>query len=65
MYETRLTEIIFVFKAQKVTGGEENIVNRFIICELASNQVKVKVKVLPITGYEGPEGEWRYSSTLS
>jgi hypothetical protein len=27
--------------------------------------VKVKVKVLPITGHEGPEGEYRYSSTLS
>jgi len=27
--------------------------------------IKAKVKVLPITGHEGPEGEWRYSSTLS
>ena len=26
---------------------------------------KQKVKVLPITGHEGPEGEYRYSSTLS
>jgi hypothetical protein len=26
---------------------------------------KGKVKVRPITGHEGPEGEWRYSSTLS
>ena len=25
----------------------------------------VKVKGLPITGHEGPEGEYRYSSTLS
>jgi hypothetical protein len=24
-----------------------------------------KRKVHPRTGYEGPEGEWRYSSTLS
>jgi hypothetical protein len=27
--------------------------------------VKVKGKVHPRTGHEGPEGEWRYSSTLS
>ena len=27
--------------------------------------VKVKVKVLPITGHEAPEGEYRYISTLS
>ena len=26
---------------------------------------KVKVKVFPITGHEDPEGEYRYSSTLS
>jgi hypothetical protein len=25
----------------------------------------IKGKVLPITGHEGPEGEYRYSSTLS
>ena len=29
------------------------------------NKVKVKVKVLPITGHEGAEGEQRYSPTLS
>ena len=27
--------------------------------------LKVKVKVHPITGHEGPEGEYRYSSTHS
>ena len=26
---------------------------------------KVKVKALPITGHEGPKGEYRYSSTVS
>ena len=26
---------------------------------------KGKVKVLPITGHEGPEGEYRFSPTLS
>jgi hypothetical protein len=26
-------------------------------CMLYCNKVKVKVKVLPITGHEGPEGE--------
>jgi hypothetical protein len=29
------------------------------------NEVKVKVKVRPRTGREGPEGEQRYSSNLS
>jgi len=28
-------------------------------------KVKETCKVHPITGHEGPEGEWRYSSTLS
>ena len=32
-----------------------------VLCTLG----KVKAKVLPITGHEGPEGEYRYSSTLS
>ena len=27
--------------------------------------VKVKVKFLPITGHEGPEGEYRYNTTPS
>jgi hypothetical protein len=28
-------------------------------------RIKGKGKGLPRTGHEGPEGEWRYSSTLS
>ena len=31
----------------------------------ALKYAKVKVKVLPITGHEGPEGEYSYSPTLS
>ena len=27
--------------------------------------IRVKGKVHPITGHEGPEGEWRYSCALS
>jgi hypothetical protein len=30
-----------------------------------ANEDKKKCKVHPITGHEGPDGEWRYSSTLS
>ena len=43
----------------------------FVVCRetnflvLCSFEVQVKVKVLPITGNEGPEGEYRYSCTLS
>jgi len=32
---------------------------------LSKGEVKVKVKVYPRTGHEGPEGEQMYSSTLS
>ena len=27
------------------------------LCDLAKEGVKVKVKILPVTGHEGPEGE--------
>ena len=33
--------------------------------KLISYKVKGKGKVHPRTGHEGPEGEWRYSSTHS
>ena len=39
--------------------------NAVLVSPTYSNIIKVKVKVLPITGHEGPEGEKRYSSTLS
>ena len=37
----------------------------FVIRDHVETRVKVKVKVLPITDHEGPEGGWRYSPTLS
>jgi hypothetical protein len=39
-----------------------------ILCTFSTipdNAHQEKGKVLPRTGHEGPEGEWRYSSTLS
>ena len=33
--------------------------------QVSCNWAAVKCKVRPRTGHEGPEGEWRYSSSLS
>ena len=41
-----------------------NCVNANIV-HVSVNYYKGKSKVHPITGHEGPEVEWRYSSTLS
>jgi hypothetical protein len=45
-----------------ITRAEESY---RVWCVIECAQVKGKGKVLPRTGHEGPEGELRYSSTLS
>ena len=38
---------------------------RTVVCNIIKNCMCITGEVLPRTGHEGPEGEWRYSSTLS
>jgi hypothetical protein len=56
----------FIFRASKPLAPynyEHSKCNRK--CWSLTHIVKGKGKVLPKTGHEGPEGEYRYSSTLS
>jgi hypothetical protein len=41
-------------------SGAQCLIVAVVVC-----RQRLKVKIHPRTGHEGPEGKWRYSSTLS
>jgi hypothetical protein len=50
---------------QTLWWGHRCIHNQHIPAAAVGSVTEVKPKVQPRTGHEGPQGEWRYSSTLS